>query len=57
MNIAEKFFKIYILLADNRFVSVLKKLSMAAILSVKIDGMPGKQPSHQGGHPGTAASK
>jgi len=57
MNIAEKFFKIYILLADDRFVSVLKKLSMAAILSVKIDGMPGKQPSHQGGHPGTATSK
>jgi hypothetical protein len=38
-------------------VSVLKKLTMAAILSVKIDGMPGKQPYHQGGHPGTATSK
>jgi len=38
-------------------VPVLKKLSMAAILSVKIDGMPGKQSSYQGGHPNTATSK
>jgi hypothetical protein len=46
MDISDQFFKISILLADDGFVPVLKKMSMAAVPSVKIYSVSCKKTPH-----------
>jgi hypothetical protein len=47
MNVTDKFFEIYILLANNGLVSVLKKLPMPLMTSIECNCIPGQQSAHQ----------
>jgi hypothetical protein len=38
------------LLAQDRFIAVLKQVAMTAVSSIEIDGMAGQQPTHHGGY-------
>jgi hypothetical protein len=49
MNIPDKLLQIGILLAKDRLVTVLKKMPVTRIASVKRHGIPGQELSH---HPG-----
>jgi hypothetical protein len=42
MDVSNKFEQVGLFLAKYRFVTILKKVAMTAVPSVKIDGMPGQ---------------
>jgi len=47
VNIAHKFFKVGVFLADNGFIPVLKKLPMTPVTVVKADRISGQKSAHQ----------
>lgn len=49
MDVAHQFEEIDFLFADNRFVSILKKMPMAAMALIVGDGMPSEQAAHVSG--------
>ena len=54
MDIADQFQKIRLLLAKDRFVPILEKVSMTAVAAVEADPVSGQEPSHDGGDGGGA---
>jgi len=50
MNISDQFQQIGIFLAQDRFISVLKKVTAAAVSLVEIPGVSGQQSPHNGGY-------
>ena len=49
MDIPDQFLEIDILLADDGFIAVLKKLAVAFVPLIEADGIAGQQSSHKGG--------
>ncbi len=52
VDVADQFEEIGILLADDRFVPVLKKLARPMMLPVEIEGVAGKESAHEGSQTG-----
>lgn len=50
MNITNQFQEVGVLLAKNRFISVLKKGTMSPISEIESDSIPCKKSSHHGCH-------
>jgi len=57
VNIAYEFLQVGVFLADDGFVSILKKLATALIAAVKADGVTRKQSSHERGKVGEPCAK
>jgi len=57
MNIADKALKIWIFLADNRFVPVLKNMPVPMMPSIVGTGIPGQQFAHKTGHTAVSAAQ
>jgi len=57
MNVSNQFSQIAIFLAENGFVTILKKLSAAFMPVIEIDGIAGQKPPHQRGNGNNAGAK
>jgi hypothetical protein len=57
MDIADKFQKIGLFLAENGFVAILKKLAMATVPMIESDGITGEKPPHDRGDGSGARSQ
>ena len=56
MDIADQVLEIAVLLAQDRFVAILKKLPVPSIFPVKPGRVPGEQAAHEYGNRDDAAS-
>jgi hypothetical protein len=57
MNIPDQFEKIGVFLAEKGFIPVLEEMAGSVVFSVKVLGISGKQPSHQGREREASASQ
>jgi len=54
MNVSDQLQQVRILLAQNRLIAVLKKVALAVVTPVKLLGIAGQQPAHDGDYWGRA---
>ncbi len=47
MDIPDQLLKVFVLLAYERFVPVLKKVATALMPEIEVDGMPRQEPPHE----------
>ncbi len=57
MDVAHQFEQVGILLADDRFVAVLKKVPRALMAAIEIEGIAGEKSAHEGGQPRGAGAE
>src|SRR3989339_866049 len=57
MDVADQFEEIGVLLADDRFVTVLEEVARALVAEVEIDGIAGQEPAHEEGQTGPARTE
>ena len=57
MNISDQLQKIWIFLAKDRFLAVLKQVTITVVSFIKVDGMSGQQATHYSGNGHISCSK
>ena len=57
VNITNQFLKVDVLLADKRFVAILKQVASSVMSSIKADHITGQQSAHQGRQWSVASSE
>jgi hypothetical protein len=57
MDVADQFEEIGVLLADDRFVTVLEEMARALVAEIEIDGIAGQEPAHEEGQTGPARTE